>query len=120
MGMPTIPDIKPKIELSFEETIKLLLSSIALEELSLAHIMNAEAEKIQEVVKRTGGNKVDDLLCIDKSVERMMRDVIKKEMLLEFKFENILELLEDKHTDCEKHKECEKNKDCDKHKDCEK
>ncbi|MFV0341855.1 MAG: hypothetical protein ACK5JH_03050 [Anaerocolumna sp.] len=96
MGMPNIPDIKPKIELSFEDTINLLLTSIALEELSLAHIMNAEAEKIQEVVKTPGHNKLGDLLCIDKSVERMMRDVIKKEILLEFKFENILELLEDK------------------------
>ncbi len=96
MGMPNIPDIKPKIEITFEETITLLLSSIALEELSLAHIMNAEAEKIQEVVKAPSCNKLGDLLCIDKSVERMMRDVIKKEMLLEFKFENILELLEDK------------------------
>jgi hypothetical protein len=46
MSMPNIPDIKPKIELSFEETVLLLLSSIALEELSLAHIMNAEAKKL--------------------------------------------------------------------------
>lgn len=96
MGMPNIPDIKPCIDISFEDTITLLLSSIALEELSLAHIMNAEAEKIQEIVKGPGCNKLGDLLCIDKSVERMMRDVIKKEMLLEFKFENILELIETK------------------------
>lgn len=94
MGMPTIPDIKPKIEISFEETIKLLLASVALEELSLAHIMNAEAEKIQEVVKCPGCNKLHDLVCIDKSVERVLRDVIKKEILLEFKFENILELID--------------------------
>lgn len=100
MGMPTIPDIKPKIEISIEETIKLLLASVAMEELSLAHIMNAEAEKIQEVVKTVSCNKLEDLLCIDKSVERMMRDVIKKEMLLEFKFENILELIDNKHKDC--------------------
>ncbi|HWR19666.1 MAG TPA: hypothetical protein VN608_08585 [Clostridia bacterium] len=92
MGMPNIPDIKPEIEITFEETIKLLLASIAFEELSLAHIMNAEAEKIQEVVKCSGG-KLDSLLIIDESVERILRDVIKKEMLLEFKFENILELL---------------------------
>lgn len=97
--MPNIPDIKPKIEISFEESIKLLLTSIAMEELSLAHIMNAEAEKIQEVVKKPGCSKLDDLICIDKSVERMMRDVIKKEMLLEFKFENILELIDIKRKD---------------------
>ena len=96
MGMPNIPDIKPKIEIDFEETVTLLLSSIALEELSLAHIMNAEAEKIQEVVKTPACNKLEALVTIDKSVDRVMRDVIKKEMLLEFKFENILDLLDHK------------------------
>lgn len=37
---------------------------------------------------------MEDLLCIDKSVEKILRDLIKKEMLLEFKFENILELMD--------------------------
>ena len=100
MSMPTIPDIKPKIEISIEETIKLLLASIALEELSLAHIMNAEAEKIQEIVKSPSCDKLHDLICIDKSVEKVLKDVIKKEMLLEFKFENILELMDKDWKDC--------------------
>jgi hypothetical protein len=103
MSMPTIPDIKPVIEISFEETIRLLLASIALEELSLAHIMNAEAEKIQEVIKCSDGNKLFDLVCIDKSVERVLRDVIKKEILLEFKFENIRDLLDCEKMDNKKH-----------------
>ena len=97
MSMPTIPDIKPDIEISLEETIRLLLASIAFEELSLAHIMNAEAEKIQEVIKCSGGNKLCDLVTIDKTVERVLRDVIKKEILLEFKFENILDLIDNKN-----------------------
>ncbi|MGE5678992.1 MAG: hypothetical protein ACM3ZR_13135 [Pseudomonadota bacterium] len=97
--MPTIPDIKPKIEITIEETIKLLLASIAFEELSLAHIMNAEAEKIQEIVKSPCGDKLHDLICIDKSVEKVLRDVIKKEMLLEFKFEDVLELIDKNHKD---------------------
>lgn len=100
MGMPTIPDIKPKIEITIEETIKLLLASIALEELSLAHIMNAEAEKIQEVMKCPSSDKLHDLICIDKDVEKVLRDVIKKEILLEFKFENILELIDKDFKDC--------------------
>jgi hypothetical protein len=42
------------------------------------------------------------LIGIDKSVERILRDVIKKEMLLEFKFENVLELLNTrKKDDCQ-------------------
>lgn len=99
MSMPTIPEIKLDIEISLEETISLLLASIALEELSLAHIMNAEAEKIQEVIK-CSGNKLYDLLSIDKSVERVLRDVIKKEILLEFKFENVLDLMDKNPKGC--------------------
>lgn len=100
MSMPTIPDIKPKIEITLEETIKLLLASIALEELSLAHIMNAEAEKLQEFIKSSGHGKMHDILSINKSVDKTLKNVIKKEILLEFKFDNILELMDKNHKDC--------------------
>ncbi len=91
MGMPNIEDIKPRIDVNREDVINLLLVSIALEELSLAHIMNAEAEKIQKVIKDCGS--LENLLEIDEAVGRILKDVIKKEMLLQFKFENILDLL---------------------------
>lgn len=93
MSMPNIPDIKPDIELSLDDTIKLLLNSIALEELSIAHIMNAEAEKIQEVIKFKC-NSLEDLLEIDKSVEKMLKTLVNKEILLQNKFDNVLELIE--------------------------
>ena len=54
--------------------------------------MNAEAEKIQKFINYPCG-KLDSLLSIDDSVDRILRDIIKKQMILEFKFENILELL---------------------------
>jgi hypothetical protein len=94
MSMPNIPDIKPCIDLEFEDVVNLLLASIALEEIGISHIINAEGEKIQEVIAKHGC--LEDLLKIDKSVQTTLRDLIKKEMLLEFKFENILELLEKK------------------------
>lgn len=90
------------ISVSVEQTIPLLLSSIALEELALAHIINAEAEKLQFVLGTLGDTGVTlspaevslgDLLDVNASVQRTLRDVIKKEMLLEFKFENVLDLL---------------------------
>ncbi|MFF2291121.1 hypothetical protein [Peribacillus butanolivorans] len=89
------------INSAIERTIPLLLSSIALEELALAHIINAEAEKIQFVLGTLEGGRtlsppevtISNLLAIDSSVQRTLRDVIKKEMLLEFKFENVLDLL---------------------------
>jgi len=110
MSMPNIPNIKPEIEIKKEEVINLLLASIALEEIGLAHIINAEGEKIQCITNQCEDGKdghhcvkLDDLLEINKSVQTTLKDVIKKEMLLEFKFENILEFM------C-KEKEC-KDKD---------
>lgn len=102
MSFPNIPNITPTISLSTGQTVPLLLASIALEELALAHIINAEAEKLQFVLGTLNGGtttlspavvSVADLLTVDASVQRTLRDVIKKEMLLEFKFENILDLI---------------------------
>ncbi|MFF2291119.1 LVIVD repeat-containing protein [Peribacillus butanolivorans] len=101
MSFPNIPNITPTISITTAQTIPLLLSSIALEELALAHIMNAEAEKLQFVLGTlpTGTAlspavvSLAELFAVDSSVQRTLRDVIKKEMLLEFKFENVLDLI---------------------------
>ncbi|MDP4152542.1 MAG: hypothetical protein Q8865_03740 [Bacillota bacterium] len=89
MGMPNIPNIKPEIRLYKDDVVKLLLSSIALEEIGLAHILNAEGEKIQKSLE--GRTNIHDLLEVDKSVQTTLRDIIKKEMLLQFKFEDTLD-----------------------------
>lgn len=98
MSQPTIPNITPTISVTIEQSVSLLLASIALEELALAHILNAEAEKIQFVVGtldvRPGAvPTISDILTINSSVRRTMQDVIKKEMLLQFKLENVLSII---------------------------
>lgn len=95
MSQANIPDITPTITITLGQTVTLLLASIALEELALAHIVNAEAEKIQLVVGTlepgiTPPATVADLIAIDNSVRRTLQDVIKKEMLLQFKLDSIL------------------------------
>lgn len=103
VSYPNIPNIEPTITITPEQTVALLLASIALEELALAHIMNAEAEKLQFVLGTLEGNgtvqpptdlTLDDLLDVNESVRRTLRDVIKKEMLLQFKFDNVLDLID--------------------------
>lgn len=96
MSMPNIPNISPEIDIDICDVVKLLLSSIALEELGLAHIINAEGEKVQEVL----GNHpcFDEIIEIDKNVNKTLQNVIKKEMLLQFKLENVLDLID--KTDC--------------------
>jgi len=98
MSYPNIPDVNPDINLSRDQVINLLLASIAFEELGLAHIINAEAEKIQFVLGTLEGQTpqepptLDDLFEINRSVEQTLRTVIKTQMLLQFKLEDVLNI----------------------------
>lgn len=95
MSYPNIPDVNPEITIDREQVINILLASIALEELGLSHIINAEGEKIQYVLGTLDGIEIqetvtiDDILEINNSVERTLRDVLKNQMLLQFKLEDI-------------------------------
>ncbi len=97
--MPNVPNVSPEIDLSREDFVNLLLASIAFEELGLAHLVNAEAEKVQFVLGTLDGQvdpqtpNIGDLLEINRSVEQTLRSVIKKQMLLQFKLEDILDLI---------------------------
>jgi len=104
MGFPNLPDnIGPTVDLNPEDAILLILVSIAFEELALAHVINAEAEKLQAALGTlvdTAGTTVfpgplatdlEDLLDVNRSVERALRTVIKKEMLLQFKLEDAID-----------------------------
>ncbi|WP_408955247.1 hypothetical protein [Natroniella sp. ANB-PHB2] len=87
MSAPVIPDREQ------EEALTDLLVSIALEETALAHFMNAEAEKIQAVagMMEEGEMTPEEVLDFQKSVSQVMRTPIKKEMLLQFKLEDVLD-----------------------------
>lgn len=100
MSFPNIPDVNPAIDIEREDVISLLLASVAFEELGLAHIINAEAEKIQYVLGTLEGQipvvptSIDDLIAINDSVNGTLRSIIKTQMLLQFKLEDILEIPE--------------------------
>ena len=101
MSMPNIPDVKPDIDIDRDQSIDLLIASVAFEELGLAHLVNAEAEKIQFVLgtlKESTHEPIekptlDELLQVNKSVEKMMKRVIEQEILLDFKLEDAIELI---------------------------
>ncbi|AGB41226.1 hypothetical protein Halha_1280 [Halobacteroides halobius DSM 5150] len=87
MTMPKVPKREQ------EESLTDLLESIALEETALAHFMNAEAEKVQAVAKMMEEEDIDmkEVLEFQDSVSKSMRTPIKKEILLQFKLEDVLE-----------------------------
>ncbi|MGC9299177.1 hypothetical protein ACOIX7_02865 [Bacillus cereus] len=91
MSFPNIPDINPHITLKRGEVINLLLSSIAMEELGLSHLLNAEAEKIKKVIGKKNLS-VEEVIVTQESVEKILRNIIKTQMLLQFKLEDVLKI----------------------------
>lgn len=65
-----------------------LLESIALQETGIAHILNAEGEKIQAALAMKNMTPCD-LIKINQSVSDTLTKFIKLEMMLEFKLEDI-------------------------------
>ncbi len=100
MSMPKIPNITPDIDLSTCDVRNILLASIGFEELGLAHIINAEAEKIQYALGTLKESKgalcpdIEDLLKLNDSVNTTLKTVLKQTMLLQFKLEDALSIEE--------------------------
>ncbi|MFV0274823.1 MAG: hypothetical protein ACK5HL_01095 [Bacilli bacterium] len=94
MSMPTIPDIDSTINITKEEALNVILASIGFEELGLAHLINAEAEKIQFALgtleTAEEPQTFDDILLANESVNDTLKNIIKKEMLLAMKLEDTL------------------------------
>ncbi|GAB6139119.1 hypothetical protein [Halanaerobaculum tunisiense] len=89
MSTPQIPDVTQ------EESLTDLLESIALEETALAHVENAEAEKIQAIVADFPNLSVEEILDLQDSVDDTLKTTVKKQMLLQFKLEDVLDFKED-------------------------
>jgi hypothetical protein len=94
VGMPEIP--KGTNRPSLDETVIDLLESIALEEMALAHLINAEAEKLQAFVGKhldfPSNPSNDDILRFNVSVTRLMETLMFKELFLLRKLETVLAL----------------------------
>lgn len=68
-----------------------VIGSIALEEAALAHIMNAEGEKIQAALANT--SDIDQMLAVNASVADTLRVVVELEQSLQEKLRLAVELL---------------------------
>lgn len=94
MSLPNIPAIPNLPDISPENALSLVLVSIALEEIGLSHIINAEGEKIQAAIFSEGTNPTPyDLLAVNQSVEKTLRTVVKSQIVTEFKLQEVLEAL---------------------------
>ena len=86
MSMPKFP-IDPA-SLSRDDAINQILTSIAMEELALSHVINAEGEKLQSILGTLEGSTirepttVDEVLQVNQSVEKTLEVAAKKQMIL--------------------------------------
>ena len=92
MSMPNLPDV----QINREDGINTILASIGMEELSLAHLLNAEGEKIQMALgtlrEGDGPLAVEDIYRINESARKMVRDTMMTQILLALKLESVIEL----------------------------
>lgn len=103
MSMPSFPEINP--ELTREKALEMILASIAMEELALSHIMNAEGEKLQHILsmKETCDKKrpsIDEILCVNQSISNLLDIVSQNQFMLKNKMERVLQSLPCKCSDC--------------------
>ncbi|MFM9277945.1 hypothetical protein ACI1P2_07920 [Paenibacillus sp. p-8] len=95
MSQANLPNITPTIDITREDAINLIIASIAMEELGLSHILNAEGEKLQYVLGTLPGVSVppptlSDLLAVNDSIRKTLQETTKKDWVLSNKLEMAL------------------------------
>jgi len=93
MSLPQFPTITPP--LSREDAINQIISSIAMEELGLSHIINAEGEKLQYVLGTIPGvtgpsATIEDVLKVNESVRAVLQNATESQTLLRSKLQQAL------------------------------
>ncbi|MCL2611298.1 MAG: hypothetical protein FWE02_06445 [Defluviitaleaceae bacterium] len=92
MSLPVFP----KEKIGRKNAINQILSSIAMEELALSHIINAEGEKLQFVLgtlkecKPLESPTIEQVLQVNQSVKDMLDVIISKQILLKSKMQSAL------------------------------
>ncbi len=114
MGMPQVPD-RDHIP-SIEEVVIQILESIALEELAMAHVINAEGEKMQALVRHMNECDVscDYISNAFKNTNSTINSLIMKEWVMLSKLNTALEIYtkfdEGAHSPCKECVECERRR----------
>lgn len=72
-----------------EEAVTNIITSVALQESALSHILNAEGEKMLAIINMENVTQ-GELVCLNKSVELMVDTIARLEMILQAKLETVL------------------------------
>jgi hypothetical protein len=98
LSQANLPNITPTFSLTREDAVSLIIASIAMEELGLSHILNAEGEKLQYVLGTLPGVSspmptISQLLAINDSINKTVKETTNKDWVLSNKLEMALEAL---------------------------
>ena len=93
MSMPSFPAVDPPI--ARDDAVNQILSSIAMEELALSHILNAEGEKLQYVLGTLPGLSgppatVEEVLAANESVRGLLETSVQSQLFLNAKLQGAL------------------------------
>ena len=94
MSLPSFPVTDPPIQR--DDAVNQILSSIAMEELGLSHILNAEGEKLQYILGTLPGLSgpaatVEDVLSANESVRNLLKTAVQNQLFLKSKMQGALE-----------------------------
>ena len=94
MSLPSFPNIDPPIKR--EDAVNQILSSIAMEELGMSHILNAEGEKLQYILGTLPGLSgpaatVKDVLNANGSVKDLLETAAQNQLFLKSKMQCALD-----------------------------
>ena len=94
MSLPSFPNVDPPIQR--EDAVNQILSSIAMEELGLSHILNAEGEKMQYILGTLPGLSgpaatVKDVLNANESVRSLLETAVQNQLFLKAKMQGALD-----------------------------
>ena len=92
MSNPTFPD---NPDITRDDAVNQILSSIAMEELGLSHIINAEGEKLQYILGTLPGitgpeATIEDLLNTNESIQNLLQNASYNQLLLKSKMQQAL------------------------------
>ncbi|MFB5674128.1 hypothetical protein ACE3NQ_01460 [Paenibacillus terreus] len=95
MSQANLPNITPTIDITRKDAITLIIASIAMEELGLSHILNAEGEKLQYVLGTLPGVSapavtLSDLLAVNDSIRKTLKVTTNKDWVLKQKLETAI------------------------------
>jgi len=91
----SLPEFPTDVSLTREEAINQIISSIAMEELGISHVINAEGEKLQYILGTINGATgppptIEDVLSVNESIRAVLQHATESQTLLRSKLQNAL------------------------------